>query len=64
MTILRRFIAGAVCPVCGRMDTVRRCQEDTQIWWECVSCATRREEPLLEDDEAKPVVIALRPSAS
>ncbi len=59
MAIIRRFIAGAVCPVCGRQDTVRRGQEETRIWWECIACSTRREEPLLDDEEVevKPVVL-------
>ncbi len=37
--VKRQFIAGAACPSCKTMDTVRRC-EDAQavIWLECVAC--------------------------
>jgi len=35
----RRFIAGAVCPVCEQMDKVVMFDdEDNQRWRECVSC--------------------------
>src|SRR6056300_600876 len=35
---IKRFIAGAVCPKCGAMDTVRAYEQDGQLNRECVSC--------------------------
>jgi uncharacterized metal-binding protein (TIGR02443 family) len=34
----RRFIAGAVCPRCGEMDTVRMVQEGEEQLRDCVRC--------------------------
>ncbi len=35
---VKRFIAGAVCPKCGTMDTVRAFELEGQLYRECVSC--------------------------
>lgn len=35
---IKRFIAGAVCPKCGTMDTVRAYETEGQLYRECVSC--------------------------
>lgn len=35
---IKRFIAGAVCPACETMDTIRRWVEDGEQHRECVSC--------------------------
>lgn len=35
---VKRFIAGAVCPKCGTMDTVRAFEHEGQLYRECVSC--------------------------
>lgn len=34
----KRFIAGAVCPACSRMDTIRSWQVDGVMHRECVEC--------------------------
>lgn len=35
---VKRFIAGAVCPACSRMDTIRMFQQDGMSHRECVEC--------------------------
>lgn len=35
---VKRFIAGAVCPKCGTMDTVRSYEQEGHLYRECVSC--------------------------
>lgn len=37
-TMTKRFIAGAVCPACTEMDTIRTFEEDGRPARECVSC--------------------------
>lgn len=34
----KRFIAGAVCPACSAMDTIKMYEEDGVPHRECVSC--------------------------
>lgn len=34
----KRFIAGAVCPKCSKMDKIVMYKEDDNDWRECVSC--------------------------
>lgn len=34
----KRFIAGAVCPACSQMDTIRMFEEDGVPHRECVNC--------------------------
>lgn len=36
--VIKRFIAGAVCPACTAMDTIRTFEEDGRPARECVSC--------------------------
>lgn len=38
MTVIKRFIAGAVCPRCGQMDCLRMYRDDTREYRECVRC--------------------------
>lgn len=38
---MRRFIAGAVCPRCARMDKIVMFEEGGQKHRECVSCGFR-----------------------
>ncbi|MBB1489630.1 YheV family putative zinc ribbon protein [Oceanospirillum sediminis] len=38
MTIIKRFIAGAVCPRCGEMDKLKAWTEDDIQHRECVAC--------------------------
>lgn len=35
---VKRFIAGAVCPACSQMDTIRMFQVDEVPHRECVAC--------------------------
>lgn len=35
---VKRFIAGAVCPACSKMDTIRMFQVDDVPHRECVAC--------------------------
>jgi len=38
MSTTKRFIAGAVCPRCGEMDTVRMYRDEEREYRECVKC--------------------------
>ena len=38
MTIVKRFIAGAVCPRCAEMDTLKMYRQDGREYRECVRC--------------------------
>lgn len=38
MTITKRFVAGAVCPRCGAMDTIRVYRNEIREYRECVKC--------------------------
>ncbi|MBN3562187.1 YheV family putative zinc ribbon protein [Aliamphritea spongicola] len=38
MTIVKRFIAGAVCPRCAEMDTLKMYRADGREYRECVRC--------------------------
>jgi uncharacterized metal-binding protein (TIGR02443 family) len=38
MSIIKRFIAGAVCPRCGEMDCIRTYRDDEKEYKECVRC--------------------------
>ena len=38
MSVVKRFIAGAVCPRCGEMDVIRTYSDDEREYKECVRC--------------------------
>jgi uncharacterized metal-binding protein (TIGR02443 family) len=38
MKIIKRFIAGAVCPRCGEMDCIRTFRDEEREHKECVRC--------------------------
>ena len=38
MNIVKRFVAGAVCPRCAKMDTIRVYRNDIREYRECVKC--------------------------
>ncbi|WP_299182235.1 YheV family putative zinc ribbon protein [uncultured Neptuniibacter sp.] len=38
MTVIKRFIAGAVCPRCGEMDCIRTYRDDEREYKECIRC--------------------------
>lgn len=38
MTITKRFVAGAVCPRCGQMDSIRMYRDEEREYRECVKC--------------------------
>ncbi|MCJ8297629.1 MAG: YheV family putative metal-binding protein [Pseudomonadales bacterium] len=41
MSIIKRFVAGAVCPRCGQMDTIRVYRNEIREYRECVRCDYR-----------------------
>ncbi|GAB2578287.1 MULTISPECIES: YheV family putative zinc ribbon protein [Nitrincola] len=38
MSQIKRFIAGAVCPRCGKMDCVRMYRDEEREHRECIEC--------------------------
>jgi uncharacterized metal-binding protein (TIGR02443 family) len=38
MSVIKRFVAGAVCPRCGEMDTIRVYRNEIREYRECVRC--------------------------
>lgn len=38
MSTVKRFIAGAVCPRCGKMDAVRMHRDEEREYRECIAC--------------------------
>ncbi|WP_367183862.1 YheV family putative zinc ribbon protein [Neptuniibacter sp.] len=38
MKVIKRFIAGAVCPRCGEMDCIRTFRDEEREYKECVRC--------------------------
>ena len=38
MTVIKRFIAGAVCPRCGEMDTLKMFRDEKREHRECIRC--------------------------
>lgn len=38
MSIIKRFIAGAVCPRCGEMDCIRTFRDEEGEYKECIRC--------------------------
>ncbi|TCK03580.1 YheV family putative zinc ribbon protein [Marinobacterium mangrovicola] len=38
MSVVKRFIAGAVCPRCAQMDSVRMYRDEEREYRECVKC--------------------------
>ena len=38
MTVIKRFVAGAVCPRCGKMDTIRIYRNEIREYRECIKC--------------------------
>lgn len=38
MRVIKRFVAGATCPRCGEMDTLRMHRDEEREYRECVQC--------------------------
>ncbi|MEH6470135.1 MAG: YheV family putative zinc ribbon protein [Halopseudomonas sp.] len=38
MSIVKRFVAGAVCPRCGELDKLRMWRDEVKEYRECVQC--------------------------
>ena len=38
MSIVKRFVAGAVCPRCGQMDTIKVYRNEIREYRECIRC--------------------------
>lgn len=49
--MIKRFIAGAICPQCGAQDTIRMHQTATSNERECVRCQFQDSLPLEEVNE-------------
>ena len=43
MTVIKRFVAGAVCPKCAAMDRIVMYSDDEKQYRECVSCGYKDE---------------------
>lgn len=52
--VKKRFIAGAVCPACGRMDKLVVYGSGSAQCRECVRCGFREARPALSTDESLP----------
>ena len=38
MSVIKRFVAGVVCPRCGEMDTIRVYRNEIREYRECIKC--------------------------
>ncbi|NRA20018.1 MAG: YheV family putative metal-binding protein [Oceanospirillaceae bacterium] len=38
MSVVKRFVAGAICPRCAQMDTIRVYRNEIREYRECVKC--------------------------
>ncbi|MEH6823303.1 MAG: YheV family putative zinc ribbon protein [Motiliproteus sp.] len=38
MKVIKRFVAGAVCPRCGELDKLRTWRDEVKEYRECVQC--------------------------
>jgi len=65
----RRFIAGAVCPRCARLDTIYVYQTETESFRACVECdfkeaanfdAVKKELPTRVNQTVDPTVIEIQ----
>lgn len=60
MTIVKRFIAGAVCPRCAEMDSVRMYRDEEREYRECVKCGFQ--DSLRLDGRPEPAELTTRVS--
>ncbi len=51
---MKRFIAGAVCPICQSMDRTVLFIENKETWRQCIACEYRDRMP--ENDLEEPAV--------
>jgi len=58
MSVVKRFIAGAVCPRCAAMDSVRMYRDEEREYRECVKCGF--EDSLRLDGRPDPEELATR----
>lgn len=61
MSVVKRFIAGAVCPRCAQMDSVRMYRDEEREYRECVKCGF--EDSLRLDGRPDPEELETRVSA-
>ncbi|SEG84314.1 YheV family putative zinc ribbon protein [Marinobacterium lutimaris] len=61
MSAVKRFIAGAVCPRCAQMDSVRMYRDEEREYRECVKCGF--EDSLRLDGRPDPEELETRVSA-
>ncbi len=38
VNLMKRFVAGAVCPACGAVDRIRVYRDNNRLFQECVAC--------------------------
>ncbi|WP_432697106.1 YheV family putative zinc ribbon protein [Marinobacterium sp. YM272] len=60
MSTVKRFIAGAVCPRCAQMDSVRMYRDEEREYRECVKCGF--EDSLRLDGRPEPEELETRVS--
>lgn len=53
MSTTKRFIAGAVCPRCAEMDTLRAWEQNGVRYRECVDCDFLEQMPIEENNGIK-----------
>lgn len=58
MTVVKRFIAGAVCPRCAALDSVRMHRDEEREYRECVKCGF--EDSLRLDGRPEPQELSTR----
>lgn len=52
---MRRFIAGAICPKCQRIDKIVVYRKDETEYCECVRCGYQQQ----QETEVKPALVKL-----
>lgn len=53
MTVKKRFIAGAVCPRCAAMDTLKAWEQNGTRYRECVDCDFFEQLPMEESQNVE-----------
>lgn len=54
MSVKKRFIAGAICPKCNKLDSILLCITDDDEHIQCVHCDYYEEKPIQKQPEKKP----------
>ncbi len=70
--LMKRFVAGAVCPACGAVDRIRVYRDNDCLFQECVACGFHQrmssavdgqvdEPPVSEAEDATPLRFVNKP---